>query len=92
MPLGRKTGGRARGVPNKATAGVKAVAQQYTNEAVEVLVAIMRDVTAVPNARVAAAKEILERGHGKSPQAVELSGPNGEPVKIHHHYAPQPAA
>jgi len=70
MAAGRKTGGRAKGTPNKATADVKAAAQQYTAEAVEALAAIMRDSDS-DAAKVAAIKEILDRGHGKARQLVE---------------------
>lgn len=71
MAVGRKTGGRQKGTPNKATADVMAVAQQYTAEAIETLAAIMRgDFPAA--ARVAASSAILDRGHGKPTQAIDL--------------------
>jgi hypothetical protein len=31
---------------------------------------------------VAAARELLDRGHGKAVQSVELSGPDGTPIPI----------
>lgn len=68
---GERRGGRKRGTPNKATADVKAVAQQYTAEALEQLAKIMR-ISDSDAARVAAIKEILDRGHGKARQAVDL--------------------
>lgn len=71
MAAGRKTGGRVAGTPNKATADVKAAAQQYTSEAVEALAAIMRDSDS-DAAKVAAIKEILDRGHGKSKQSLDV--------------------
>lgn len=71
MAAGRKTGGRVAGTPNKATADVKAAAQQYTSEAVEALATIMRDSDS-DAAKVAAIKEILDRGHGKSKQSVDV--------------------
>lgn len=70
-----KSGGRKVGTPNKATASVKAIAQAYTVEAVEILVGIARDGDAPPAARVSAVKELLDRGHGKAPQAI--TGPDG---------------
>lgn len=71
MALGQKTGGRVKGTPNKATADVKAAAQVYTSEAVEALATIMRDSES-DAAKVAAIKEILDRGHGKARQALDV--------------------
>lgn len=71
MAAGRKTGGRIAGTPNKATADVKAAAQQYTSEAVKALATIMRDSES-DAAKVAAIKEILDRGHGKARQSLEV--------------------
>lgn len=67
MAKGQKTGGRTKGTPNKATADVKAAAQKYTPGALRTLAAIMRSSES-DAARVAAAKELLDRGHGKAPQ------------------------
>lgn len=71
MAAGRKTGGRVKGTPNKATADVKAAAQAYTAEAIEKLASIMR-TSESDAAKVAAIKEILDRGHGKARQAVDV--------------------
>ncbi len=75
-----KTGGRKKGTPNKSTADVKALAQNYTGQAIETLASIMGDESMPAAARVAAVKEILDRGHGKSSQALEVSGAGGGPV------------
>lgn len=64
--------GRPAGVPNKATAEVKAAAAVYTAEAVDTLARIMRDPEMPPQARVAACRELLDRGHGKPTQALDL--------------------
>lgn len=66
--------GRVRGVPNKATADVRALAQTYTLLALATLASIMRDKSAFDTARVSAAKELLDRGHGKSRQGVDVTG------------------
>lgn len=67
---GRRPGsGRKKGTPNKITAEVKALAQQYAPEAFEALMKIARKGT-TDNARVAAIKEILDRAYGKAPQAI----------------------
>jgi hypothetical protein len=79
MASGRKTGGRKKGTPNKATADIKALAQVYTTEAVEELAVIMRGSDS-DAARVAAIKELLDRGHGKVPQAV--TGEGGGPIAM----------
>ena len=67
--------GRPKGARNKVTAPIKALAARYTEEALRVLAEIMLDAGdettegAPPAARVAAAKELLDRAHGKAPQA-----------------------
>jgi hypothetical protein len=42
MAKGERFGGRKKGTPNKATAEIKAVAQQYGTEAIETLAEMMR--------------------------------------------------
>lgn len=82
MALGKKTGGRQRGVPNKATAEIKSVAQKHGPEAVRVLVSIMKNAKAAAPARVAAAKELLDRAYGKPPQS--HTGEGGGPIQHRH--------
>lgn len=69
---GLKTGGREKGTPNKATASLKEAAQVYTEGALMVLVNVMQDETQPAAARISAATAILDRGHGKPTQAVEV--------------------
>jgi hypothetical protein len=52
---------------------VKAAARALTQEAVDTLVAVMRDGRATAAARIAAATALLDRGHGRPSQAVELN-------------------
>lgn len=59
-------------MPNKATADVKAAAQKYTIPALQTLAAIMQ-LSETDAARVAAAKELLDRGHGKSVAITETT-------------------
>ena len=82
---GRKTGGRAKGVPNKATREIKALAQKYTNEALKTLVQVMQ-TSESDQARVSAARELLDRGYGKSPQA--HTGEDGGPMKLELSWQP----
>ena len=82
---GRKTGGRVKGVPNKATREIKALAQQYTDQALTTLVQVMQ-ASESDAARVAAARELLDRGYGKSPQA--HTGENGGPMKLELSWQP----
>ena len=70
-----KTGGRVAGTPNKATAAIKDIAGQYTEQAVNTLVGILAGGEGIPPAaQVAAAKELLDRAHGKPGQSVDLTG------------------
>lgn len=77
---GQKTGGRSKGTPNKATAEIKAAAQLYGEEALSVLAKIMRNTKAAPQARVAAVKEILDRGYGKPTQTI--AGDPDQPQRV----------
>lgn len=76
MARGKKTGGRKSGTPNKATADVKAAAQVYTSEAVDKLAYWMRSDNA--KASVSACNSLLDRAHGKPPQA--LTDGDGGPL------------
>lgn len=53
------------GNPGGRPKGIAAIARQHTDKAVDVLVSAMDDED--PRVRVAAAKEILDRGYGKAP-------------------------
>lgn len=81
MAQGKKTGGRRAGVPNKVGKDVRSLAQQHTSDALKTLSDIMGDLAAPHASRVMAAKELLDRGHGKAPQAVTGEGGSG-PVLV----------
>lgn len=70
MAQGRKTGGRTKGTPNKATASIKELAGKHSEEAVKTLLSVMQNTAEPAAARVSAAKEILDRAHGKATQPV----------------------
>ena len=101
MPITRTSGqGRPKGVPNKATADIKAIAQPYGPAAIALLAemsGLVPGIRAEPDAvRVAALRELLDRGFGKAtqpisgaaegpPLAIEFTGPaiqqtNGQEV------------
>ena len=81
MAKGRKTGGRVKGQPNKATAEIQDLARQYTDEAVRELARLATKAESEA-ARVAAIKEILDRGYGKSKQPLEHSGSIGHEATL----------
>ncbi len=65
---------------NKITADVKSMAKTYGSDAVDTLAEIMKDSSQPAAARVAAARELIDRGYGKAVQPAELSGTNGAPL------------
>lgn len=75
-----KVGGRVKGTPNKATRDVRALAGQYTDEAIKTLAHIMQHGETEPG-RIAAARELLDRAHGKAAQPV--TGAGGGPLQSH---------
>lgn len=67
-----KTGGRQKGSANKITADVKEAAAYFTEDAITILASIMQDIAEAAPARVAAARELLDRAHGKPKQALDV--------------------
>ena len=76
---GERRGGRKAGTPNKATAELKELAREYTAEALEALVNVIRS-TESDAARVSAIKELFDRGFGKASQAI--TGEGGGPAVL----------
>jgi Family of unknown function (DUF5681) len=60
-------GGRPK-IPDE----VKEAARAHTEEAITVLVEVMKDTKAPPSARVSAAGAILDRGWGRPQQSVDM--------------------
>lgn len=83
MALGgkREGAGRPKGSRNKVTADIKEIAQGFGQEAITHLVEIARDGEAPHAARVAAIREVLDRGYGKAKQGIEMTGEDGGPVE-----------
>ena len=81
---GHKTGGRQAGTPNKATSELREAAQAYTADALKELARLAKHAKSEP-ARVAACRELLDRGHGRAPQGITLGdeGANNLTVVIH---------
>ena len=73
MAKGVKTGGRQRGTPNKSTADLREAAQQFTADALQTLVDVMKDEGQPAAARISAATAILDRGHGKPQMHTETT-------------------
>lgn len=73
----REGAGRPKGSRNKVTADIKAIAQSFGEEAIKGLIEISRDTEAPHAARVAAFREVLDRGYGKAKQEMEVAGPEG---------------
>lgn len=67
------TSGNPGGRPRSVLV-VQLRAQSYSTQALETLAAIMRSKKAPAAARIAAAKELLDRGFGKSAQTVSIDG------------------
>lgn len=78
-------GGRPKLTPEELEA--RTLAKQYTMEAIETLVSIMRNHDASPAARVSAACEILDRGHGKAPATIK-----GRVTHDHEHHIAEPVS
>lgn len=74
-----KTGGRRKGQTNLVTRSARQKALKYSTKAIETLAKIMAKSES-DQARTAAAKEILDRAHGKAPVSMELTGHDGAPL------------
>ena len=83
MARGKKTGGRQRGTPNKSTSDLREAAQQFTADALQTLVDVMKDDGQPAAARISAATAILDRGHGKPQMHTETTISNANaPTQI----------
>ncbi len=87
-----KTGGRTPGTLNKATKDIKALAAPYGEPAVKELARIMTESES-DAARIAAAKELIDRGYGKAKQPIDHSSADGtmQPKGLVEFYGGLPA-
>ncbi len=77
-----KSGGRVKGVPNKATTEIRALAQQYGENAILKLAGMMnrcKDNDIV----VRCAQILLDRGYGRPAQAIHHADHEGGPLRLH---------
>jgi hypothetical protein len=82
--------GNPRGRP-KVVQEVRELAREHTEAAIRTLVEIMKDGGQDPRARVAAANSILDRGHGKPQQSVNVQTEVRQPeTVVLVHTAPPP--
>lgn len=77
---GEHRGGRKKGTPNKVTIELKDAARRYTQDALDALVEVLADGSDA--ARVAAAREILDRGYGKASQVIGNDPDNPLPQSL----------
>ena len=77
MALGKKTGGRVKGTPNKSTDEIKALAQQHGPKALERLIWLAENADNQAT-QVSACKEILDRGYGKPIQQTQSLNSEGQ--------------
>ena len=68
---GERRGGRQKGTPNKATAGIKAAFQKHGDELVQALLVLTKSDD--ERVRLGAIQAALDRGYGKPAQSVEAS-------------------
>lgn len=86
MAAGVKTGGRTRGVPNKATSEVvrliDRLAGQNAMKCFKALAEIAFSPTENVKARLLANRTLIEYRHGRPRESLEVSGPEGGPVMV----------
>ena len=79
---GKRPGaGRPKGSQNKSTAELRDLVLPHTPGAVTELVRLAKEADN-ETTRVAAIKEILDRGYGKAPQSHEHTGEGGGPIQV----------
>jgi hypothetical protein len=69
---GERRGGRQKGTPNKATADIKRLAQNFAPKAMKELLRLAEKAES-ETVRVMAIKEVLDRGYGKAHQSADVA-------------------
>jgi hypothetical protein len=70
--------GRRAGVPNRITRDIRATAAKHSTKAIATLVKLLGDND--PKIRAIAARELLDRAHGKPLSPQEITGKDGAPL------------
>lgn len=81
MALGRKTGGRRKGTPNKATSEKSAEIAASGLTPLDFMLQVMRDETKPDGLRASMARDAAPYVHARL-AAIELSGKGGGPVEL----------
>lgn len=81
MAAGKKTGGRQKGTPNKATAAKAAEIAASGLTPLDYMLSVLRDIANDAAIRLDAAKAAAPYVHPKLAQ-VELSGPDKGPIEL----------
>ncbi len=76
-----KTGGRQKGTPNKITADLKKLASAHGPEAIKAILALAKTAEN-ETTRLAAWRELLDRGYGKPAQFSEIGSKGGAPLTL----------
>ena len=71
-PFQKGQSGNKRGRPNRDY-DLAALARRYAVDAIDTLACIMNDGKAPPSARIKAASELLSRGYGTAPRAIDIN-------------------
>lgn len=82
MALGRKTGGRQKGTPNKATTAKVAEIEASGETPLDYMIRVMRDPSVEHDRRDRMAAAAAPYVHPKLAQT-EISGKGGGPVQVH---------
>lgn len=77
--IGNKAGGRPKGSRNKTTIEIRQAAQKYSDDALKALFTVVTKSNS-DTAKISAAREILDRAYGRSPQA--LTGADGGAMEM----------
>jgi hypothetical protein len=74
--------GRQKGTPNRITRDIREAAAKHSAKAIAELARLLKDEDS--RVRVAAARELLDRAHGKPITPTEISGKDGAPIETHN--------
>jgi hypothetical protein len=78
---GKRTGaGRKPGAVSKVKRALSEMAREYGDEALQTLVSLMKGGES-DQVRLSAANAILDRGYGKPPASLEVTGADGGPIQ-----------